>query len=301
MRLPTAQLVATLLMSAAVQLGCARSKTPLAASDHVESPEVVAEVAPAETLRDGWPAAAAPARGATREPAKADDGYARARNAEVAYDHPSPPQRRPGLATQWGERRESSVQEVSFVRSDANPFAVLSFHYDDEEGITYKTGRNTDDALPGVFSVRGGAIEVSIVSPSDRPLPQLQARGKTYIVGDSDDRYAIRLTNFTRERYEVVASVDGLDVLTGTEAHYQKRGYILAPWSTLHIEGFRESSESVRAFRFGDIEDSYAIGRGYGRDIGVIGVALFDERAARRRPADDPSPFPGQYAPPPRY
>jgi hypothetical protein len=187
------------------------------------------------------------------------------------------------------------------MRDDSNPFAVLSFQYDDEDGVSYKTGRDADDALPSVFSVRGGAIEVSIVSSGDSPLPQLQARGKTYIVGDTDDRYAIRLTNFTRERYEVVASVDGLDVLTGTEAHYRQRGYILAPWSTLHIEGFRESSDSVRAFRFGDIQEAYAIGRGYGRDIGVIGVALFDEQAARRTQTSDPSAFPGEYAPPPRH
>ncbi len=210
------------------------------------------------------------------------------------------PERRPGLATRWGERRDSSVQEVSFVRDDSQPFAVLSFQYDDEDGVSFKTGRDPDDALPSVFSVRGGAIEVSIVSSGDDPLPQLQSRGKTYIVGDTDDRYAIRLTNFTRDRYEVVASVDGLDVLTGTEAHYQQRGYILAPWSTLHIEGFRESADSVRAFRFGDIEESYAIGRGYGRDIGVIGVALFGE-LTRPTHTTDPSPFPGEYAPPPRY
>src|SRR5690606_19928833 len=197
-------------------------------SDYAEAPEALAEAAPAEPPAAGWPAAAAPERGSALKRAEADDGYARTRSADVEHGNPSQSHRRPGLATQWGERRDSSVQEVSFVRDDTSPFAVLSFHYDDDEGVTYKTGRDADDALPGVFSVRGGAIEVSIVSPNDRPLPQLQARGKTYIVGDSDDRYAIRLTNFTRERYEVVASVDGLDVLTGTEAHYQKRGYILA-------------------------------------------------------------------------
>jgi hypothetical protein len=193
------------------------------------------------------------------------------------------------------------VTEVNFVRQEQNhPFAVLALHYDDEDGVSWKTGRDPDDALPSVFSVRGGAVEVSVVSSNDRPLPQIQAQGRTYILGDSDERYAIRLTNFTRDRYEVVASVDGLDVLTGTEADYHHRGYVLAPWSTLDIEGFRESVDSVRAFRFGDLEESYAIARGYGRDVGVIGVALFAEQRGGNDPyTDGPSPFPGQFAQPP--
>lgn len=209
--------------------------------------------------------------------------------------------KRPGLATRWGERRDNAVHEVKFEREHpSRPSDVLALHYDDEDGVAWQTGRDVDDALPGVFAVHGGAIEVSVVSSSDRPLPQLQSRGRTYIVGDPDERYAIRLTNFTRDRYEVVASVDGLDVLTGDEADYGHRGYVLAPWSTLHIEGFRDSADSVRAFRFGDIEESYAINRGYGRDVGVIGVAIFPEELGRDRPyTDGPTPFPGRFAQPP--
>jgi hypothetical protein len=304
-RLPSAQLVFALFLVSAVNLACNRARAPIAASNYADSPAAeapAAEAAPAGGRGNNWPAAAAQSPGSSGASAraKADDSYqGSARDAE--HEQSAAPERRPGLSTRWGERRDSSVQEVNFVRDHSDPFAVLSFQYDDEDGVSYKTGRDADDALPSVFSVRGGAIEVSIVSSGDDPLPQLQARGKTYIVGDTDDRYAIRLTNFTRERYEVVASVDGLDVLTGSEAHYQQRGYILAPWSTLHIEGFRESADSVRAFRFGDIRESYAIGRGYGRDIGVIGVALFDEQTTRQMRGNEPSPFPGEYAPPPRY
>ncbi len=141
---------------------------------------------------------------------------------------------------------------------------------------------------------------MSIVSSWDNPLPYIYGNGRTFIIGDSSDRYVIRLTNHSRERYEVVASVDGLDVISGTEATFSHHGYILAPWSTLRIEGFRESMDSVRAFRFGEPEESYAVGRGFGRDIGVIGVALFGERTYRR-PSQEPNPFPGGFAPPPNY
>src|SRR5690606_4373978 len=104
-----------------------------------------------------------------------------------------------------------------------------------ESGVEAKTGRDPDDALPGVFALRGGAVEVSIVSSWDNPLPHLVANGRMFIIGDSSDRYAIRVTNHSRERYEVVASVDGLDVISGTEATLKHNGYVLAPWSTLRI------------------------------------------------------------------
>lgn len=300
--------VLALLLASAACTACATRPSSIASDALSPQP---AQRAQADGMpQDQWPAAepaAAPnppaegALGAQRE-ARADYST---KSAEADYEERASeqaPARRPGLATRWGERRESAIQEVGFVRDDPrHPFAVLAFNYDDEKGVSWKTGRDPDDALPSVFSVRGGAIEVSLVSASDEPLPQLQARGRTYIVGDEDERYSIRLTNFTRDRYEVVASVDGLDVLSGTEANYTQRGYVLAPWSTLHIEGFRDSSDSVRAFRFGDVEESYAIGRGYGRDIGVIGVALFAEERTRPADADGPSPFPGEFAPPPRY
>ncbi len=283
------------LLALIATLGCAtRSSAPVASSaaPNVASPPVV-EVGGS----DQWPGAEEQ-QGAHAEYESASPVAPHRGEIPAAETRAT---KRPGLATRWGERRDNAVHEVSFLREHASrPSDVLALHYDDEDGVAWQTGRDVDDALPGVFAVRGGAIEVSVVASNDRPLPQLQARGRTYIVGDTDERYAIRLTNFTRDRYEVVASVDGLDVLTGDEADYRHRGYILAPWSTLHIEGFRDSADSVRAFRFGDIEESYAINRGYGRDVGVIGVAIFTEEVGRNRPyTDGPTPFPGHFAQPP--
>lgn len=218
------------------------------------------------------------------------------------YDNFLPgPERRPGLATQYGESRDSSITYVRFERADGDhPSAMLSLFYDDESGVEAKTGRDADDATPGVFPVRGGAVEVSIVSSWDNPLPYLYGNGRTFIVGDASDRYVIRLRNHTGERYEIVASVDGLDVISGNEATLAHHGYILAPWSTLRIEAFRDTMDSVRAFRFGEPSESYAVGRGFGRDIGVIGVALFGERSYRDGPRQ-PNPFPGRFAAPPSY
>jgi hypothetical protein len=59
-------------------------------------------------------------------------------------------------------------------------------------------------------------------------------------------------------RREVVLSVDGLDVLDRRPASVRKRGYVIPPRRTLVVEGFRQSSEAVAAFRFGPVRELYA-------------------------------------------
>jgi hypothetical protein len=210
------------------------------------------------------------------------------------------------LATQWGEARDSQVREVFFERQRSGPAGVVSVHYDDEDGIRAATGRDADDAYPRTFAIGGGALTVSITDDDGDPLPSLYTDGSDYVIGEAGDRYQIEIKNYTAGRFEIVASVDGLDVLDGGDGSFDKRGYLVSPWSSLTIEGFRDSYETVRAFRFGDVESSYAVQRGKGRNVGVIGVAVFEERGFRfgrdddelyrRRHAD---PFPGRFAPAP--
>ncbi len=242
----------------------------------------------------------APAAGESYD---SEEGMAPQKRSRVHSE--APVYRRPGLATRWGEERSSQIREVSFVRGSSRPDAMVSVFYDDEDGVKAATGRDLDFAYAGVFPVGGGALTISLVDSGGDPLPALQAGGRHYIFGDQGDRYAIRITNHTPGRFEVVATVDGLDVIDGGDGSTSKRGYIVNPWGSLEIEGFRDSASSVRAFRFGSVEDSYAARRGKGRNIGVIGVALFSEEGFdlppdgevwRRRQAD---PFPGRFAPPP--
>jgi hypothetical protein len=64
----------------------------------------------------------------------------------------------------------------------------------------------------------------------------------------------------------------------------------------------------VAAFRFGGVGDSYAATKGAARNVGVIGVAVFDERESRPSAQElhmrnTASPFPAsdpRYARPPR-
>ncbi|HEY5956164.1 MAG TPA: hypothetical protein VIV60_06415 [Polyangiaceae bacterium] len=251
--------------------------------------------------------AAAPAKSSGQELAtRGDASGARSKQG----DSFQPKEERPGLGTTWGETRTSRVETVDFERAQAGrPSDVLRIYYNDERGIAAQTGMRSLSTLePNSTSGYGGFISVEIVDPQGTALPGLWQSGRSYVVGHDGDRYAIRIQNHERIRVEIVASVDGLDVIDGTSSSYQKRGYVLAPYATLLIEGFRRSTSAVASFRFGSVAESYAARTGTDRHVGVIGVALFEERGYRRDPyttheimrRETADPFPGEFAQPPR-
>ncbi len=91
--------------------------------------------------------------------------------------------------------------------------------------------------------------------------------------------YGIRLRNTTPRRQLVVVSVDGLNVLDGQEASVDGGGYVLRPWETLDIPGWRRSDGTVAAFTVKPQEASYTAQTGHGTvNVGVIGVAVFEEK-----------------------
>ena len=153
-----------------------------------------------------------------------------------------------------------------------------------------------------------GGVTISVVDEAGRPLPAYQEGDHVLLVGETGQRYSLHIDNRTGQRFELVASIDGLDVVDGKLASPGKRGYIVGPHGRLVIEGYRRNLSEVAAFRFGSVRDSYAAKTGEqgDRNIGVIGVALFaergvtevlgldlDEEAHRRQAAD---PFPGRFA-----
>jgi hypothetical protein len=227
--------------------------------------------------------------------------------AEARASEPRP-QSRPGLGTVWGENRTSRVSSTTFYRADPErPFATVGIHYNDAQGVSamaeHSARSNWGD---NVFPAAQSQLTVRVLDGSYRPLPGTRAGGRTYVVGEAGDRYVVRVENHTGNRVEVVATVDGLDVLDGRAGSFRKRGYILEPWGTLDIEGFRRSDSAVAAFRFGSVRDAYASRKGQGRNVGVIGVAFFDESGSRWpwtdeeiRRRHDADPFPGRYADPP--
>lgn len=133
---------------------------------------------------------------------------------------------------------------------------------------------------PIVAAHPSGPYRVRIVDASMRDLRLFHRDGRSYVLGTVGERYSVVLSNPTPQRVEAVLSIDGLDAIDGTGADYvHKRGYILPAYGSTTIEGFRTSLERVATFRFSSVADSYAGRQGQARDVGVIGVAFFPERA----------------------
>lgn len=130
----------------------------------------------------------------------------------------------------------------------------------------------------------GGLYSIEVVDERETPLPTFEHLGRAYVLGTLGQRYLVRVTNRSAQRIEVVASVDGRDVLDGQPAAWSKRGYIVDPYGSLIIDGFRLSQEAVAAFRFSSVPRSYAAQMGSPRDVGAIGVAVFTERPYFRPP-----------------
>jgi hypothetical protein len=140
---------------------------------------------------------------------------------------------------------------------------------------------------------RWGPYTVELVDGGGRVLPTFEHRGRTFVLGARGQRYLLRIRNGTARRVEVVASVDGRDVVDGGPAAFAGRGYVVAPYGELTIDGYRLSQASVAAFRFSTVPRSYAATKGDARDVGVVGVAVFPERAAYRARPSHPHPYPG--------
>jgi hypothetical protein len=199
-----------------------------------------------------------------------------------------------GLGTAWGETRASSVQLVGFEReAPSQPVAVVALYYDDADGVGAAAAEPGFAAPPAWPAGQPpGPLRARLVDAWGAPLPTVQRGGRTYVVGRRGERYAIEIYNQSGGRVEAVTSVDGLDVLDGGPGSWEKGGYVLDPWQTYRIEGFRQSMHEVAAFRFGDVSESYAAATGDATNVGVVGVAFFAERGRWRR--GDADPFPGE-------
>lgn len=159
----------------------------------------------------------------------------------------------------------------------------------------------------------GAALTASACTPSHaRPLVDVAVvdrdngdwlqswphRGQQWIAGTPGHRYSVRLTNTTGQRVLVVLSVDGVNAVSGQTANPSQAGYVLDAWQSTEINGWRKSLDDVAQFVFTDLPDSYAARTGRPDNVGVIGVAVFEERPVYREPPRPcPTPYPYPYPP----
>ena len=145
--------------------------------------------------------------------------------------------------------------------------------------------------LPARAAPPAPLVELDILDrDTGEVLPEYRHRGQDWIAGTPGHRYAVRLTNRTGERVKVVLSVDGVNAISGETAASQQTGYVLAPWQSTEIAGWRKSLEDIAQFVFTDLGDSYAARTGRPNNVGVIGIAVFRELPPPPRPSPSPPP-----------
>ena len=124
-----------------------------------------------------------------------------------------------------------------------------------------------------------------------RELPVYWHEGRAYVVGRPGDEYQVMVRSRRGEDLLAVMSVDGVNVVSGATASASQGGYVLSPWESLAVQGWRKSLAETAAFYFTALGDSYAARTHRPGNVGVIGVALF------QRVAEPPVPFARPMAP----
>jgi len=117
-------------------------------------------------------------------------------------------------------------------------------------------------------------VEVLI---NGKPAKEYAHNSKIYIEGRIGTRFSIRMRNNSYSRKLFVPTIDGLSIMDGKEGDFNSRGYIIPGYSSITIEGWRTSDKDVASFYFSSPTDSYRKKMNMGNNLGVIGVAVFDE------------------------
>ena len=137
----------------------------------------------------------------------------------------------------------------------------------------------------------GDLVDVTVIdNTTGERLPSWRHRGQIWIAGQTGHRYSLELNNRTSARVLAVVSVDGVNVVTGQTAATLQSGYVLDAWTQAEIRGWRKSLDESARFYFTSVPDSYAGRTGRPGNVGVIGVALYRERA--EPPAELTAPAP---------
>ena len=205
-----------------------------------------------------------------------------------SWDSPSVPT----VGTAWGDDVSSAVKEVYAERETREPTEIILVNYSAKNSA----GNHK------VYSIRSGDLEYAIRDASFNSLPLFSrySRGEQqyFVPARVGTTYQLYVRNYSRDtNYEIVATVDGLDVLNGKPGSLNNNGYIVNAGTSLSIKGFRKDLNTEAAFTFADVTHSYAANSAHGdvRNVGVIGFAAFElkGKAKKTLPPCSAQAFPG--------
>lgn len=178
------------------------------------------------------------------------------------------------VGTAWGKDVYSTTTGVEAQRVQRDPENVVSIRYSTDFPAHYDR----------VYSIRTGDVEYAIRDANFNSLPIAQmydgsTRTWQYVIpAPVGLAYQLYIRNYSYDtNYEIVATVDGLDVLNGKPGAFDNSGYIVDAGQSLTIKGFRKNRTHEAAFQFSRVADSYVANSRYGNtnNVGIIGFAAF--------------------------
>lgn len=117
--------------------------------------------------------------------------------------------------------------------------------------------------------------ELSLVI-NGSPLTEYLHNGNVFVEGRTNSNYELRVRNNSPERIMAILSVDGLGVIDGKVAGADSPGYVIEPWQTLSVPGWKVDGATAAKFQFGSASGSYSNRSGRGKkNVGVIGMMVF--------------------------
>lgn len=162
---------------------------------------------------------------------------------------------------------------VSASRQSAKPAKLIQIFYGDSFNYHNKIERTSD-----LISISN--IDIYVQNENERNYDLSEENvGEFRLKAREGERYQLRFYNrSTTTSYEIVTTVDGLDVINGQTGSLSHPGYLLLPRTELMINGFRRDISRVAAFRFSGVAQSYAAHSLTGKmeNVGVIGIAIYE-------------------------
>ncbi len=191
------------------------------------------------------------------------------------------------LGTKWGDDVDSQVTKVDLRRVDEEPIEQMQVRYANKD----YAGRAINS-----MSLVAGKVDFSVAG-DDGNLSIYRDAGKYFVRGQAGQAYRLVYQNNSDKTYEIVASVDGLDVMDGSAASRYSDGYVLYPNDELVIEGFRKSESAVASFIFSKPESAYAANTDSGSidNTGIIGTVIYELYDPSKPKSQQPQAFPADY------
>ncbi len=145
---------------------------------------------------------------------------------------------------------------------------------------------------------QGYDFKAQVIKANGQKYREFTENNRATLKVRPNEEYSIVVYNPLPVRVGVAVSIDGLNTIDGQRTTPRNaRKWMIDPKSSITVSGWQTSKETMRKFVFTRDEEAYASWRGekegkpYARNMGVIGVAWFWNKAELDEALHPPQPF----------